>query len=44
MLRGEVRQSSDERLSRFLVAFGQDVEIVVQPHQGKKETAAVHIS
>lgn len=31
MLRGEFRQFSVERLLRFLVALGQDVEIVVKP-------------
>ena len=34
MLRGEFRQFSVERLMRFLVALGQDVEIVVRPHSG----------
>lgn len=32
MLRGEFRQFSVERLMRFLVALGNDVEIVVKPH------------
>lgn len=32
MLRGDFRQFSVERLLRFLVALGQDVEIVVRPH------------
>src|SRR5882672_8828716 len=31
MLRGHFRQFSVERLMRFLVALGQDVEIVVKP-------------
>lgn len=31
MLRGDFRQFSVERLMRFLVALGQDVEIVVKP-------------
>ena len=31
MLRGHFRQFSVERLMRFLVALGQDVEIVVRP-------------
>ena len=34
MLRGDFRQFSVERLMRFLVALGQDVEIVVKPHRG----------
>jgi len=33
MLRGDFRQFSVERLMRFLVALGQDVEIVVKPHK-----------
>jgi predicted XRE-type DNA-binding protein len=44
MLRGEFRQFSVERLLRFLVALDQDVEIIVKPHQGKKERAALHVS
>src|SRR5262245_10487780 len=44
MLRGEFRQFSVERLLRFLVALGQDVEIVIKPHQGKREGAALHVS
>jgi predicted XRE-type DNA-binding protein len=31
MLRGHFRQFSVERLMRFLVALGQDIEIVVRP-------------
>ncbi len=34
LLRGDFRQFSVERLLRFLVALGQDVEIVVRPHHG----------
>ena len=33
MLNGDFRQFSVERLMRFLVALGQDVEIVVKPHR-----------
>ena len=43
MLRGEFRQFSVERLLRFLVALDQDVEIVVRPHRGRNEAAALHI-
>ena len=32
---GEFRQFSVERLLRFLVALGQDVEIVVKPHSAE---------
>lgn len=34
MQRGDFRQFSVERLMRFLVLLGQDVEIVVKPHAG----------
>src|SRR5216683_1269815 len=39
MLRGDFRQFSVERLMRFLVALGQDVEIVVKPHRGTRRPA-----
>jgi predicted XRE-type DNA-binding protein len=44
MLRGDFRQFSVERLMRFLVALGQDVEIVVKPRRdagGKGESLRV---
>jgi predicted XRE-type DNA-binding protein len=44
MLRGEFRQFSVERLLRFLVALGQDVEIVVRPHRNRENAAALHVS
>ena len=44
MLRGEFRQFSVERLLRFLVALDQDVEIIVKPHRGRSEAAALHVS
>jgi predicted XRE-type DNA-binding protein len=44
MLRGEFRQFSVERLMRFLVALNQDVEIVVRPHRGHADGAALHVS
>jgi predicted XRE-type DNA-binding protein len=44
MLRGDFRQFSVERLLRFLVALNQDVEIVVKPHRGRSDTAALHVS
>lgn len=44
MLRGDFRQFSVERLLRFLVALDQDVEIVVRPHRGRNEAAALHVS
>ncbi len=34
LLRGDFRQFSLERLLRFLMALGQDVEISVRPHVG----------
>lgn len=39
LLRGDFRQFSVERLLRFLVALGQDVEIVVKPHSGVEAPA-----
>jgi predicted XRE-type DNA-binding protein len=44
MLRGNFRQFSVERLLRFLVALGQDVEIVVKPHQGKRKAAQLRVA
>ena len=43
MLRGEFRQFSVERPLRFLVALDQDVEIVVKPHRGRNEAAAMQV-
>jgi predicted XRE-type DNA-binding protein len=44
MLRGEFRQFSVERLLRFLVALDHDVEIIVKPHRGRNDAAALHVS
>jgi predicted XRE-type DNA-binding protein len=44
MLRGDFRQFSVERLMRFLVALGQDVEIVVKPHRGRREVAQLRVA
>jgi predicted XRE-type DNA-binding protein len=44
MLKGDFKQFSVERLLRFLVALNQDVEIVVRPHRGRSDTAALHVS
>ena len=44
MLCGNFRQFSVERLMRFLVALDQDVEIVVKPHRGRSDAAALHVS
>ena len=44
MLRGDFRQFSVERLLRFLVALGQDVEIVIKPHQGNDAAPALHVA
>lgn len=44
MLRGDFRQFSVERLMRFLVALGQDVEIVVKPHQTMDEPPALRVA
>ena len=43
MLRGDFRQFSVERLLRFLVAHGQDVEIVVKPHRGTRKAPALRV-
>ena len=43
MLRGEFRQFSVERLLRFLVALGQNVEIVIKPHHDRKNAPALHV-
>ena len=43
LLRGDFRQFSVDRLMRFLVALGQDVEIVVKPHVDTKVAAALHV-
>ena len=39
MLRGDFRQFSVERLLRFLVALGQDVDIVIKPHRDRRHSA-----
>jgi predicted XRE-type DNA-binding protein len=44
MLRGDFRQFSVERLMRFLVALGQDVEIVVKPHRGSRRPAQLKVA
>jgi predicted XRE-type DNA-binding protein len=44
MLRGEFRQFSVERLMRFLVALGQDVEIAVRPHKSGATAPALHVA
>ena len=44
MLRGDFRQFSVDRLLRFLEALGQDVEIVVKPHKGKRAPAALQVA
>lgn len=44
MLRGDFRQFSVERLLRFLVALGLDVEIVVKPHVGETVAPALRVA
>jgi predicted XRE-type DNA-binding protein len=44
MLRGDFRQFSVERLLRFLVALGQDVEIVVRPALRQDEPAQLRVA
>ena len=44
MLKGDFRQFSVERLLHFLVALGQDVEIIVKPHSGTGAAPALHVA
>ncbi|MFZ3182085.1 MAG: helix-turn-helix transcriptional regulator [Methylocystis silviterrae] len=44
LLHGDFRQFSLERLMRFLVALGQDVEIVVKPHHESAKSATLSIA
>ena len=44
MLRGDFRQFSVERLLRFLVALGQDVEIVVKPSRRPRRSAQLRVA
>jgi predicted XRE-type DNA-binding protein len=44
MLRGHFQQFSVERLLRFLVALGQDVEITVKPHRGRGKPAELKVA
>ena len=44
MLRGDFRQFSVERLLRFLVALGQDVEIIVKPHKGTRTAPQLRVT
>jgi predicted XRE-type DNA-binding protein len=44
MLRGDLRQFSVERVLRFLVALGQDVEIVVKPPRNAQQPPALHVT
>lgn len=44
MLRGDFRQFSVERLMRFLVALGHDVEIVVKPAKSRGDAAQLTVT
>jgi predicted XRE-type DNA-binding protein len=44
MLHGDFRQFSVERLLRFLVALGQDVEIVIKPHRDRRHGAQLRVA
>ena len=45
MLNGDFKQFSVERLMRFLVSLGQDVDIVVKPHVASlKEPAMLRVA
>ena len=43
MLGGDFRQFSVERLLRFVVALGQDVEILVKPHRDGRQAAQLRV-
>jgi predicted XRE-type DNA-binding protein len=44
LLHGDFQQFSVERLLRFLVALGQDVDIVVKPHRGTRQGAQLRVA
>ena len=44
LLHGDFRQFSVERLMRFLVALGQDVEITVKPHRGEADAPTLRVA
>ena len=44
LLHGDLRQFSLERLLRFLVALGQDVEIVIKPHPEAAKAATLSVA
>jgi len=44
MLHGDFRQFSVERLLRFLIALGQDVEIVLKPRRGRRHAAQLRVA
>jgi Helix-turn-helix domain len=44
MLHGDFRQFSVERLLRFLIALGQDVEIVIKPRRGRRHAAQLRVA
>lgn len=45
MLNGDFKQFSVERLMRFLVSLGQDVDIVVKPHiTSSKDPASLRVA
>ncbi len=44
LLRGHFRQFSVERLMRFLVALGQDVEIVIRPVAVRRRAAQLVVT
>jgi predicted XRE-type DNA-binding protein len=44
MLRGDFQQFSVDRLLRFLVALGQDVEIVIKPPPASRQAAQLRVA
>ena len=44
MLRGDFQQFSVDRLLRFLVALGQDVEIIIKPNPNSRQPAQLRVA
>jgi predicted XRE-type DNA-binding protein len=44
MLRGDFQHFSVDRLLRFLVALGQDVEIVIKPNPNSRQPAQLRVA
>ena len=44
LLRGRLRRFSTEKLIQFLLALGQNVEILITPHKGTKKQPSIKVS